>query len=429
VPRVAGLERVSWRVIVALALLLLAAAAAAVYVGSQPRRLPALIEPAANGLIAYASGGDIYVGDAATGETKAVVAGPDVDSGPIFSPDGTRIAFMRGDPWTEEASVLVVRADGSDGRVIVPAGFSRRGLGFAWTPDSSSLVVNHDGFPPATPYFDGELSLFDASGAAGPRLLTPPLPILPGTDYMGPYAQVAPMFRPPSGDRILSTARDAPRRGPRPSTVIDVLDADLARVSQLSPGEALADLGPYHVGSPSWSPDGSMTTVELIRTDSSGTQGLGRLGWFVMDADGSDVRQLGPDDAGSSAWSPDGSQIAFERCSQHTDGPGSVIVLVSVASGAERVLEAASVETKTEGSAPYPRPTTSEPLCGWYSGPTGRAWDYEGWSWSPDGRSIVFLETHGERPKVVNVQTGEAAELPWEADSAPSWRIPSTGGG
>ena len=51
--------------------------------------------PSGDGLIAYESGGDIYVGDPTTGATTAVVTGPDVEGDPIFSPDGSRIAFYR----------------------------------------------------------------------------------------------------------------------------------------------------------------------------------------------------------------------------------------------------------------------------------------------------------------------------------------------
>jgi hypothetical protein len=98
-----------------------------------------------------------------------------------------------------------------------------------------------------------------------------------------------------------------------------------------------------------------------------------------------------------------------------------VIVVVDIASGDERVLGATSVETKTEGSVP-PRPSEESEYCGWYEGPDGRVYDYEGWSWTPDGRSIVMLERAGTRPVVVDVETGDAIELPWEADSAPSWQ-------
>ena len=62
--RSAFAPRLPWRTIaVALVILALLVGAALVYVGTQQTRLPAPFGPAANGLIPYASNGDIYVGD------------------------------------------------------------------------------------------------------------------------------------------------------------------------------------------------------------------------------------------------------------------------------------------------------------------------------------------------------------------------------
>ena len=224
-------RRLVWRLIAlvaASAILALALAAGAVFVGGQQHPLPAVVAPAANGLIAYSSDGDILVGDAVTGQTTAIVTGPGVDSQPHFSPDGSRIAFVRGEWLTADASIVVVRADGSDERVIVPIRFPGRGLGaFSWTPDSASILVNHDvGIGPS----GGLVSMFDASGAAAPRLVTPPLPAWPGGGHPQTRGGVAPMFRPPTGDRILSYEWD--------TSTLSVMDPDGTdvRSSSVRPG-------------------------------------------------------------------------------------------------------------------------------------------------------------------------------------------------
>jgi dipeptidyl aminopeptidase/acylaminoacyl peptidase len=407
--------RISFRTVAVLVLLLVTIAASAVIVGGQRPRLPAVV-PAGNGLLAYSTGGDIYVGDPATGETTAIVTGSEIDSGPIFSPDGTRIAFARGDRWTQDASIIVVRTDGSDERVVMPTGFSKRGIDFTWTPDGASLLVNHDSAPFTTPYFDGELSLLDASGVAEPRLLTPPLPRAPGGPYFG-SGQVAPMFRPPNGDAILS--------GLGGSTSFDRLylwNSDLESRTPIGL-EALEPFAPYLFTAWDlwWAPDGSRFGFGLIdRT-------YNPIGTFVMDADGTNLRRL--KGVGGVVWSPDGSKIAYQRGCPDPEVQGAVVVVHDVASGAEHVLEASKVETKYEGTLPSPAAAAGPCYGGWIvAGPADRAWDYEGWSWSPDSRSIVMLERRGTRPIVIDVQTGEAEEMPWEADSAPSWQrtLPAT---
>ena len=90
---------------------LIAAAAAVLVVGD--RRLPVSLRedpgPAAptqatltappfglagNGVIALAKDGDIFVADRPGGDLRPLVAGPEDDRSPMFSPDGTRLAFL-----------------------------------------------------------------------------------------------------------------------------------------------------------------------------------------------------------------------------------------------------------------------------------------------------------------------------------------------
>src|SRR5436190_870803 len=72
----------------------------------------------------------------------------DIDSNITFSPDGKRIAFLRGDPVRREASLIVALADGSDEQKLatkkitelIPVGPSE--FGPAWSPDGEVIVVS-----------------------------------------------------------------------------------------------------------------------------------------------------------------------------------------------------------------------------------------------------------------------------------------------
>jgi hypothetical protein len=96
VSRPALLPRLPWRTIgVALVLVALLVVAAILYVGSRPTKVPPPFGVARNGLIAYAADGDIYTADPVTGTATAIVTGPRIDRSPIFSHDGTHVAFLR----------------------------------------------------------------------------------------------------------------------------------------------------------------------------------------------------------------------------------------------------------------------------------------------------------------------------------------------
>ena len=162
------------------------------------------LKPARNGLIAYSYKGDIYVGDMRTGKTTAVVTNPKYEVNPIFAPDGQRIAFIRGNPQTGKAKVVVVRADGSDERLIFPEGRKHRGLGnYGWTPNGDALVVQLDSrpflYPLSMASFRSSIPSAKVRNSSSPRPCHGRSAAITGVNN-----QVAPMFRPPRGDRILS---------------------------------------------------------------------------------------------------------------------------------------------------------------------------------------------------------------------------------
>jgi dipeptidyl aminopeptidase/acylaminoacyl peptidase len=395
--------RVAWGLAAVLVLILLALAASAIYVGSLSRTLPSVVGPAGNGLIAYGSGGDIFVGDPQTGRTTAIVTGPAMDTRPVFSPDGARIAFVRLDPSTvgeslpadqpcgstsEGCRFLVVQPDGSAERDITPDD-GRFFDFFAWTPDGSGIVIN---------YGHG-LAVLHAEGVGDLQNLSPPLPKWPGAGYFDANDQVAAMFRPPTGDRILSyegysiTERDA--EGTKLRTLIgtSVRSGRFASISW-----------------PEWSPDGSKIAFEGDPVDLSDGRSV-----FVMNADGSDVRLVGREGrvGGSPAWSPDGSRIAVGQLDIVLPGSTAYcpdtgwhdycasaawISIVDVDAGTERILEGTHNVAGDEDAG------------------------IVGWSWAPDGRSLLLLRKAGTRLVTVDVETGLATELPWAADSPASWQ-------
>jgi hypothetical protein len=88
-------------------LVVLALAASAYVVGSpDPRPLPPPTGPARNGLIAFASSGDIWVMDQHGDHRRQLTSGSDLDSVADWSPDGTWLAY-----WSQAAE----SADGLEG--------------------------------------------------------------------------------------------------------------------------------------------------------------------------------------------------------------------------------------------------------------------------------------------------------------------------
>jgi len=113
--------RVPWRVVALAALLLIGLVVTAVYIGSQ-RRVPPPFGPAANGVIPYVADGDIYLGDPVAGTSRVLVASPQDEALPQFSPDGTRLAFIRdvGSGPVKPDDIYVIRDDGSGLTKISP---------------------------------------------------------------------------------------------------------------------------------------------------------------------------------------------------------------------------------------------------------------------------------------------------------------------
>jgi Tol biopolymer transport system component len=263
--------------------LLALAIAGAVLVGALRRsELPAF-GIAANGRIAYANGNDIYVFNPATGSSRAIITGPDLESDPRFSPDGSRLAYKR--QTADTYDLVVTAADGSQPMVVgtLPITYWSGYEQFEWTPDGRSLLINIRAF--------GELRLYDATTPAEPRVLAK------GVSWV--------QYRPPWGDQILF------RRLDMSGTGLYTMNADGSHERQLVviPLGQSSDADLY---SASWSPDGAQ--IAFIRSPQGAPD---ELHLYRMNADGSDVRELpmgkGMVSAFDVQWSPDGTRLCFQR--------------------------------------------------------------------------------------------------------------------
>ncbi len=123
---------------VPLALLILALVAAVLYVGSQQRQTPT---PFRNGALVWAADGDLFIADKLGDAPRALVAGPEKDSDPVFSDQGDRIAFVRvaQEDWRRIMSV------NHDGTGLIELANLKGGIqSIDWSPDGAALLVTRD---------------------------------------------------------------------------------------------------------------------------------------------------------------------------------------------------------------------------------------------------------------------------------------------
>lgn len=367
-PR-ASTSRVPLRMIAVLAVVaLLVVAGLVLLAGSQRPAVPAPFGPAGNGVIPYAADGDIHVGDPATGATRLLVGGPESDYEPTFSPDGTRIAFVREAPTGED--VYIVNHDGTGLRRVTPSPLG--GLVSAtWTPASDALVLGHD--------VDGRqlLQRFDALGSAPARTIAEGLDI----DWFE--------YRPPVGAEVLFRGRVDGRYG------LFLMNPDGTGIRPLVAGLATPP-GRFEdnqdLNFPAWSPDGSRIYFNKYVPAASTVQA------WVMDPDGSNPRRFNASAIACCWWegemapSPDGRWVLMWRVAP--DGStGELTLYPADGSGEGRVIGPSLVGTAR-------------------------------WTWSPDSTRILFNYNDAAEGDqlLIDPDTGQPIALPWTADTTPSWQ-------
>jgi Tol biopolymer transport system component len=265
----------------------------AAYIGSRPRLL-APFGPAANGLVAYEKGGDIFTVDPATGERRPVSVGPEVDHAPRWSLDGRLLAFLRG----ESPSVLVVTDALGKVEMITDGGLINVDSDtVAWSPDGLTIAVAAEG------NFARAIHLVDVISGNISRL-----PVN--------YRDLEVLWRPPDGRELMFVGGTAQRVAlyrysldDRRSTEV----AGTATVRQEGDIDALRPVG--------WTPDGARFAYQRRAPGPRGSE------THVLDLRTGDVVVL---PVGSGRISNDGGSIVG------IDGDGQMnwLCLVSTNGGA-----------------------------------------------------------------------------------------------
>jgi WD40-like Beta Propeller Repeat len=274
--------------------------------------------PGANGKIAYESDdgvdSEIFVMNAdGSGQTNLIndPAPPNhaVDRDPAWSPDGTKIAFMRtgSAPQGEgHPNIYVMNADGT-GRVnLTPGpevtGEANGGIEPTWSPSGTHIAYNHS----------GDIWVMSASGGSkvrlefGSGLETWPAWSPDGTKIAfirGFDVWVGPATGGVSTQLTTGAGSEkGPDWSPDGSKIVYERSGHIWSMSSSGSGQTDHTTGLNENGTlPAWAPDGSK-----ILFDSNGFTTPNGYDIFVMDADGTNETRIdtGPDTDLDPSWQP-----------------------------------------------------------------------------------------------------------------------------
>ena len=358
--RTAPVARMPWRQLGVLALIaLLLAVALAAYVGSQQRRPAPPFGPAANGAVAFAQYGDIYVADRPGGDPRPLVAGPEDDRSPMFSPDGTKLTFMRSTPGHDDGSLMIADADGTNVvKVATEASFGAEfRSGWSFAPDGRSLM--------AVAHIGGEYRVLirPVDPAAAQIVLDIRLPCCQQEiEY--------PRFRPTNPQEILVVA-ELEAKGRRGLYVYDLATGGTRTIVGPADGTYPQDVA--------WLPDGE----HII---------YGRFNPHIVAADGSGDQAFDAVRGRVGSFSNDGTRIVAEY-----GGDGEKRAIVRIDEVGEPVVIACGPGTDIANQE-EPPPDVACPT---------------GWIWSPDDSLLLGAVPHGSSSSYLqaDTETGQVTEL------------------
>ena len=283
-------------IILATLLLLTALASVAIAFGASPApgpQLPPPFGPARNGLIAYDSDGDIWVMNPDGTGRRPLTQGPQIDTTPAWSPDGTRLAFWS---WPAPADAIGLTIDAQWAEVST-------------TPSASLVVVDADGHGPVT--IAKGLTIDNASSSEGAAWSPDSKTVAYAVGSSG-ATEIDVASLEGSLPKRLVAAGDSPVWAPDGATIAYRIDGigvrlvaqDGTQPRALSHGSG----GGVSFLHPQWSPDGKQVAFaqgSALRPDIDDIWVVNADGTGELDISTSSTEKFMP------AWSPDGTRIAF----------------------------------------------------------------------------------------------------------------------
>lgn len=377
--RVTATPNVPLRLIALTALLIAALIVGGVLIASSRPRVPAPFGPAANGLVAYEDGGDIYTADPVTGVAKAVVTGTPLDLRPVFSRDGTHIVFERKETGSS-GRLIVARSDGSGPIVVTPEPVT--GLDYPWPEAVPSYAFSPDGT---------EIALWSTTDAGGKLWIAQ----LDGSGMRQvdlPITVVEAAYRPPNGAELIVTGNT--NGGTNGIYAID-LKTETTRTIVAPAAGVSAGFGG---GLGRFSPDGSRLAYVTAAVPDEGPSST-RV--HVIGMDGAhDLTLPMPARAifqDSPAWSNDGTRLAITRgYAQHNEDMALAVV----------PADGSGVGVESEHGLTGCCDTILQ--------------------WSPDDSTILVmpenLEQRATQHLLLDPSTLAHVPAPWTASNPPAWQ-------